>query len=51
MTLRGKRLRAGRVCARKMTFRGHGAMVGGTSNDMPPPPGPRLDPSKGRAAL
>jgi hypothetical protein len=23
---------------RKMTFRGHGAMVGGTTNDMPPPP-------------
>lgn len=24
--------------ARKMTFRGHGAFVGGTANDMPPPP-------------
>jgi hypothetical protein len=23
---------------RKMTMRGHGAMTGGTANDMPPPP-------------
>jgi len=51
MTLRGKRLRAGRVCARKMTFRGHGAMLGGTSNDMPPPPVARPGPCWGRAAL
>lgn len=26
------------VRCRKMTFRGHGAMVSGTANDMPPPP-------------
>lgn len=24
--------------ARKMTLRGHGAFVGGTSSDIPPPP-------------
>lgn len=23
---------------RKITMRGHGVMVGGTANDMPPPP-------------
>jgi hypothetical protein len=27
-----------RLLARKLTLRGRGSMVGGTANDMPPPP-------------
>ena len=35
----GQRALLGRNRARKMTVRGHGSFTGGTSSDMPPPPG------------
>jgi len=37
------------LSTRKLTIRGHGSMVGGTANDMPPPPASRRGPSVGRS--